>query len=180
MYNNQTASANPVKRRAARTTTSPRAIDPRAIDPDKIHRAQVRMLCSNGMRQTDIIAVTGLTKGVVNNIMRSCPRKEPVKTLLEDMRSGKACMFCGAPITQTGKAGRKRKFCCDTCRLEYWKLHRYEKESKPAHHHIQACVYCGRPFDVYGNKPRKYCCHQHYLMHRYGVPISSIMIAGME
>jgi hypothetical protein len=30
------------------------------------------------------------------------------------------------------------------------------------------CACCGRCFDGYGHKNRKYCCHQCYVKKRYG------------
>lgn len=30
------------------------------------------------------------------------------------------------------------------------------------------CKYCHKIFESYGNKTRKYCCHAHYVLDRYG------------
>ena len=30
------------------------------------------------------------------------------------------------------------------------------------------CKQCGKPFTAYGNKGRKYCCHQCYIVDRFG------------
>ena len=30
------------------------------------------------------------------------------------------------------------------------------------------CPYCHEVFESYGNKTRKYCCHERYILYRFG------------
>ena len=68
--------------------------------------------------------------------------------------SGVQCQFCGAPIVQVQKQ-KPRKFCSDTCRMAWWAEHRDEMVRK-AYYTIH-CQTCGKAFNSYGNKERKYC-----------------------
>ncbi len=61
------------------------------------------------------------------------------------MKKSIACLACG----KTTK-GRFRKFCSDSCRIEYW------NEKRKTDHTIRPCAECGLPF-----KPRtrqQACC----------------------
>lgn len=76
-----------------------------------------------------------------------------------------ACENCGKPVPQN--IGRKKKrFCCDKCRNEYWNTH-IELVNRKANYEI-VCKNCGKSFISYGNKNRKYCCHKCYLEDRFG------------
>ena len=76
-----------------------------------------------------------------------------------------ACENCGKPVPQnTGR--KKKRFCCDKCRNEYWNSH-LEQVNRKANYEI-VCRNCGKPFISYGNKNRKYCCHKCYLEDRFG------------
>ena len=74
----------------------------------------------------------------------------------ELMERGDACGFCGGPMKKAS-TGRPRRFCCEECRRRYWKGHREEiKRSDKA-----------ETFESYGNKNRKFCCHEHYIKFRF-------------
>lgn len=76
-----------------------------------------------------------------------------------------ACENCGKPVPQnTGR--KKKRFCCDKCRNEYWNTH-IELVNRKANYEI-VCKNCGKSFISYGNKNRKYCCHKCYLEDRFG------------
>ena len=138
------------------------------LDITEIQRDQARRLRARGMSQGRVAAVTGLTKGIVNNLTKNDTVGAEDKTLETRMETGEACMFCGSPIDQPLGPGRRRRFCCEECRRKYWQLHRHDNGRRPGIHHIQVCAYCGKTFDVYGSARRKYCCHEHYLLHRNG------------
>jgi endogenous inhibitor of DNA gyrase (YacG/DUF329 family) len=87
--------------------------------------------------------------------------------LLDKISSHEACAYCGHSITQPA-TGRPRFFCSDACRRAYWKLHRPELKKNPESIYTKVCPYCGKTFQVYGNKKRKYCCHEHYVLARFG------------
>jgi hypothetical protein len=74
------------------------------------------------------------------------------------------CRNCGQTIVQT--PGRKRrKFCCNPCRVKWWNSH-LDRVKRRANYPF-TCAYCGVLFTSYGNRHRKYCSHNHYILHRY-------------
>ena len=150
------------------------------LDLSMIRKDQARRLRAHGMSQGKVATMTGLTKGIVNNLTKNDIVDTEDKALEIRMEAGEACMFCGAPIDQPLGPGRRRRFCSEECRRKYWQLHRHDNGRRPGIHHIQVCAYCGKTFDVYGNARRKYCCHEHYLLHRNSnkLPDSAAEIAG--
>ena len=84
----------------------------------------------------------------------------------ELMKSGKACGFCGGPM-KAAATGRPRRFCSEECRRRYWKGHRDEVKKSEKATYIRVCPYCGETFEAYGNKTRKFCCHDHYVKYRF-------------
>ena len=124
----------------------------------EIYRAQ-------GLGYTEIAKMLGIS---VNSIKSFCKRNN-----LGGKRGYEAagdvnilaCENCGKPVMQT--PGRKKKrFCCDHCRNEYWNSH-LEQVNRKANYEI-TCKGCGKVFISYGNKNRKYCCHACYLKDRFG------------
>lgn len=85
----------------------------------------------------------------------------------ERIKNGEACAYCAGPIKKA-KTGRPARFCCDECRRNYWKSHRMEGHRSPEATYIMECAYCHKTFTSYGNKTRKYCCHEHYVLDRFG------------
>ena len=74
------------------------------------------------------------------------------------------CENCGREIQQI--PGRKKKrFCSDTCRNQWWNSHLDRVKKKAVYAFI--CPYCGRKFHVYGDKRRKYCSHACYIADRF-------------
>lgn len=75
------------------------------------------------------------------------------------------CEQCGAELTFT-KGKKKRRFCSDKCRMDWWNTHPECIKRKAVYDFICAC--CKQPFSAYGNKNRKYCSHKCYIENRYG------------
>lgn len=71
------------------------------------------------------------------------------------------CRNCGEPLIQTPGAKRKL-FCSDACRYAWWNAER----SRQLYH--LTCQRCGRKFISCGNKNRKFCGRECYLLSRYG------------
>lgn len=66
--------------------------------------------------------------------------------LPDNMNDDHHCRNCGAEIVQNPK--RKRKiFCCDACRYQWWNSHQYMVEKKA--YYTFVCQNCGREFQVY-------------------------------
>lgn len=75
------------------------------------------------------------------------------------------CLSCGVSVKQN--QGRKaKKFCSDKCRMKWWNNNLDKVKRKAIYEYI--CPHCGKPFTVYGNSHRKYCCHECYVADRFG------------
>lgn len=138
------------------------------IDITETQKDQARRLRAKGIGYKKIAAVTGLDRDSVRYACRGTEPAAEIENLDILMRDGEACMYCGDPITQPPGSGRRRRFCSTFCRREYWKIHRSELKQSPEAFHTMLCAYCGKTFEVYGRYNRKYCCHEHYLLHRNG------------
>ena len=96
------------------------------------------------------------------NTVRSFCRRNNLKA---GVKQQKKCENCGKPITENFKY-KPRRFCCDTCRNKWWNSHLDLVEHKAVYKFT--CPTCGKLFQVYGNKKRKYCCHECYIKDRFG------------
>lgn len=132
--------------------------------------ASIRELRMKGVGYRTIGSLLGLSRDIVRNYCKSkgldgygAATKLNIK---EQIESGYACAFCGASIVQPA-IGRKKKFCSDSCRREWWKAHpeAMNKNVKAVYH--MTCNHCGSKFDSYGNQSRKYCCHDCYIKERF-------------
>ena len=75
------------------------------------------------------------------------------------------CLCCGTVVVQNN--GRKeKKFCSDKCRNRWWNAN-LDKVNRKAEYNF-VCAYCKKPFSAYGNKHRKYCSHECYILDRFG------------
>ena len=81
---------------------------------------------------------------------------------------GPVCPVCGRPVKQPEGKGRKRRFCSDSCRTEWWDNHPSEKGYDIGRIRVYRCVKCGKLFRGYGSTERKYCSHECYISHRFG------------
>lgn len=132
---------------------------------------QVLLLRKSGMSNRKIAEYTGVSYEKVRYQCKKddCDRIPVDEELPEKIKMRKACAFCGKPIAkEEGRRGRKKRFCCEKCRRTYWKLHRNEQKKNPKAIYTKVCAYCGKTFEVYGNKNRKYCCHEHYVADYFG------------
>ena len=115
--------------------------------------------------------MVGLPRDNVRNYCKShgLAGYQPVyeMNLKDRIEEGTACAYCGGPMKKA-KTGRPRRFCSEACRRAYWKMHREEINKSPGAVYTMECPYCGKIFESYGNKKRKYCCHEHYVLDRFG------------
>lgn len=75
------------------------------------------------------------------------------------------CKCCGVEVKQN--PGRKeKKFCSDACRNKWWNSH-LNQVNRKAFYEIE-CAYCKKVFTVYGTTKRKYCCHECFVMDKFG------------
>jgi endogenous inhibitor of DNA gyrase (YacG/DUF329 family) len=69
------------------------------------------------------------------------------------------CRQCKAMLIHIAGAKQKR-FCSDRCRMAWWNAHPEAVRRKAIYK--LTCVFCGREFESYGNKQRKYCSRACY------------------
>ncbi|MDR0883423.1 MAG: hypothetical protein LBN05_02285 [Oscillospiraceae bacterium] len=66
-----------------------------------------------------------------------------------------------APVYDTIAASQPfRRFCCDACRLAWWKAHPKQVNRKAIYKYI--CPVCHKAFTAYGNNHRIYCSRKCY------------------
>ncbi|WP_206406241.1 helix-turn-helix domain-containing protein [Clostridium botulinum] len=71
------------------------------------------------------------------------------------------CKYCGSELIQS-KRGKPKKFCSEPCRRSWWKEHEQALDKKA--YYLITCKNCNKLFESYGNKNRKYCCHECYVL----------------
>lgn len=110
----------------------------------------LNILRSKGKSAADIAIALQISVNTVRSYIRRHPLEGAVRV---------GCRNCGKGIIQF--SGRKAKyFCCDKCRNTWWNAHPEEIKRK-AYYHL-TCEYCGKEFESYGNKKRKYCSRACY------------------
>jgi endogenous inhibitor of DNA gyrase (YacG/DUF329 family) len=96
----------------------------------------------------------------MNTVKSYCYRNSLGKTFEEDLPAGYGddeCKNCGKPLKFiVGK--RKKIYCCDKCRNDWWKNHPQLIQKKAVYNFV--CPKCGKKFDSYGNKNRVYCSRE--------------------
>lgn len=70
------------------------------------------------------------------------------------------CKRCGMTI-QSIKGKKRKQFCSDRCRWDWWNSHIKEVNKKAFY--TLTCKHCGKEFTAYGNQKRVYCCHNCYI-----------------
>ena len=110
------------------------------------------------------------TLGISLNTVKSFCRRndingnmaaEPSLTLTGETT---VCENCGREIHQIAKR-KKKRFCCDKCRNEWWNSHLDQVKRKAVYEF--RCLRCGKKFHIYGDKRRKYCSHECYIADRF-------------
>ena len=117
---------------------------------DKITINNMRL---EGHAPSVIAAALGLPPGTV----RSYIHRHPI------IPGTKSCKQCGKPLVQP-KGRREKKFCSDSCRMDWWNSHQEDVVRKA--YYTLYCQHCGKEFESYGNKNRKYCCRPCYVAAR--------------
>jgi rRNA maturation endonuclease Nob1 len=118
-----------------------------------------------GLAYSQIAESIGLS---VNTIKSFCRRNtlsnNDASEDTENEENKDICKHCGKRLKFTDKAKPKR-FCDDKCRLAWWNEHR-DLMNRQAVYRL-TCACCGKVFDSYGNKSRKYCSHACYIKDRF-------------
>ena len=135
-----------------------------------IQSKQIREFRMKGVGYKSIASVMGLSRDSVRNYCKSHGldgyATEVVLNMQEETQDGITCPCCGQSIEQPN-IGRKRKFCSEACRREWWATHPEDSQKKETAFYEKSCVYCGQQFTAYGNKNRRYCRHECYVHDRF-------------
>lgn len=127
-------------------------------------KAQICTLRKQGAGYMKIAHQTGISQNTVKSF---CRRNKLETQKAAEVSAGEqsVCACCQKPIVQKNK-GKKKRFCSDSCRNKWWNAH-IDIVKRKAIYEYQ-CPNCGKSFEVYGNRHRKYCCHKCYVEHRFG------------
>lgn len=130
-------------------------------------KAQIIKLRASGNGYGKIAQTLGIS---LNTIKSFCRRNdisgnstaEPTVMLIGETTY---CENCGREISQIAKQ-KKKRFCCDKCRNTWWNSHLDRVQRKAVYNF--RCPHCGKEFNIYGDKRRKYCSHKRYIADRFG------------
>lgn len=117
-------------------------------------KEQIIKLKSEGYGYKKIATELGLSVFSVQSFIKRNPiNLEMIST----------CKKCGKRI-QSIRGKKKKQFCSDRCRWDWWNVHIKEVNKKTFYTLI--CKHCGKEFIAYGNQKRVYCCHECYLKNK--------------
>lgn len=127
---------------------------------------QIQELRLKGEGYRAIALTLGLSRDAVRYHCRSLNLDGFVVELNAASDSEAVCDYCLKPVKQP-KTGRKRKYCSEVCRREWWKANQETVVRNERALYTFVCACCGKPFTVYGNKDRRYCSHGCYIQQRF-------------
>ena len=131
---------------------------------------QIREFRLQGIGYKAIASRVGLSRDAVRNYCKNHALRgyavEVTMNIQEQIQQGLVCRCCGKVIQQPA-TGRKKKFCSETCRREWWGAHPEATQQGETVFNEKPCVYCGQPFIIYGSKTRRYCSHDCYVHDRF-------------
>ena len=137
------------------------------MTPDE--KSRLSVMRKAGQSYAEIADALGLSKNTVKTFCRrnglTVEVKDAPVTEMPVLSESRLCPNCGKPVIQI--QGRKeKKFCSDVCRTHWWNSHLSLVNRKAVYEF--SCPTCGSAFTAYGNRHRKYCCHECYIADRFG------------
>ena len=134
------------------------------MTPDE--KSSLTAMRKAGRSYTEIADELGISKNTIKTFCRRNGLAPEVKsTPVDDTPTERLCPQCGKPVIQP-KGRKEKKFCSDTCRNRWWNSHMDFVNRKAIY--AYTCPACGTAFTAYGNNHRKYCCHECYIVDRFG------------
>jgi len=128
-------------------------------------KQQIQEMRQKGLSYLQIASALNISE---NTIKSYCRRnnlgtmKSPNKQTANEIQV--SCKHCGKPLTR-GAKGQPRKFCSDKCRRAWWKANDNQLMKKA--YYTFKCMECGKKFESYGNRSRKFCGHACYIKNRF-------------
>lgn len=131
-----------------------------------MQKEQIRILRLQGTGYSKIAQSLGLSENTVKSFCKRNNLGGVAAAILQKDTEGQTfCKNCGNSLVQ--KQGSKpKKFCCSECRTSWWNSHLDSVNKKAVYSLV--CIECGKTFESYGNKNRRYCCHPCYVIGRFG------------
>lgn len=126
-----------------------------------LQKEDVASLRQEGYSYRAIADYTGLTYDAVKSY---CKRQKLTRVQEhENLPERSFCRECGKEVPLL-HGHRRRKFCSDECRMEWWKAHRNLVKRKT----LKAfqCAHCGKTFYKYPAQKQRYCSRECYLEER--------------
>lgn len=128
-------------------------------------KEEIQKMRQEGKSYSQIAIIIGINK---NTVKSYCRRNNLGATESNKPKNEKkvytACKHCGKQLIQ-GTNGQPKKFCSEQCRRLWWKANDNQIVRK-AYYTIR-CLECGKKFESYGNKNRKFCGHACYINNRF-------------
>lgn len=136
----------------------------------EVQKKQILKMRKDGLGYKTIAGAVDLSRNAVRKFCKSHGMSgfgwvAAINTA-ERVQSGELCKNCYQKIKQP-KKGRKKKFCSEECRRNWWKEHPEQIKKTDNAQYRLICTNCGREFISYGNKNRKYCSHSCYINKRF-------------
>lgn len=127
-------------------------------------RTAIERMRRSGLSYQEIADNLAIRKEAV----RSYCRNHNINPDVDAIHDKDVCPICGKPLKEYSGRGRRRRFCSDHCRMEWWKNRPSEKGHDITRIRVYRCAECGKLFRGYGSAERKYCSHECYISHRFG------------
>ena len=119
-------------------------------------KKQIREYRNGGYGYKKIAQTLGIS---VNTVKSFCRRND-----INGDTVIKPSVTLTGEIQQIAKQ-KKKRFCCDKCRNEWWNSHLDQVKRKAVYDF--KCPHCGKEFHIYGDRRRKYCSHECYIADRF-------------
>ena len=117
----------------------------------------IENLRQGGLGYRKIAARLGMSENTVKAYLRRNGSVAEEKQI-------EGCPQCGADLSEISER-KSRKYCSDACRHAWWKAHNNTIDRRAWYSCV--CAGCGKEFESYGNKQRKYCGHDCYIKDRF-------------
>jgi endogenous inhibitor of DNA gyrase (YacG/DUF329 family) len=136
----------------------------------EVEKQQIYDLRLKGIGYKAIAAVLGLSRDSVRGYCKRTGLEGDAKAVslnVDEMKKQNLiCICCSKPLKQNGR-GRTRRFCSEECRRKWWNDNTDKRTMNEDAIYKYTCPTCNTEFSCYGNRLRKYCCHNCYIKSRF-------------